>query len=87
MTIPELPRMKTEFLDYGKPIKVEFQDGGKVLLDPNVGGNRPGQIFMGKLSKDGNWIHGLQQGAETVEDVSFNKILGDSCIVADSVGR
>jgi hypothetical protein len=56
-------------------------------LDPNCCGNMPGQRFIGKLTDDRQWIEGLRQGFETVQDASFKKITGDSCNVADAVAR
>jgi hypothetical protein len=86
MTIPGLPKPKTQYLSYGRPIGIKLEDGGKILFDPNDGnGVCCGQTFMGKLTADGKFIQGSRWGTESAQDASLRKIQGDSCIIANAV--
>ena len=87
-TIPEPLGPKIEYLSYGRPIGIKLQDGGKILFDPNQGNVVCcGQTFVGKLTADGRFIQGSRRGNESDQDASLTKILGDSCIIANSTVR
>jgi hypothetical protein len=84
-SIPRGLRPKTRFPFYGRPIGIHLESSGKIRFDPNEGnGICCSQAFVGKLTEDGKFIQGLQQGTESAQDASLKRVAGDSCIPPES---